>query len=363
MRMGGPRRLGVVLAAVGFGLGAWLVAGPARSQPPADESAGLQARIDEAFRTGSCVVELAPRVYPVANTLRMRSGVTLRGVRPSPATKSGTWLRWAGDGPGPVLDFDACQDTTVVGLGLDGAGKKVTAVRLRSRNRPSSWGLIFREFAVTEVEDGFRWGDPEFPEGQADHVTLEDFSVWNCSGYGIVVDSWNSAAYSEIRRGQFFNCVKGHIDLRKSGFVTIASCAAGGQNPSPFLAVHGQSNNVLVQSCQSEKQSHFLYVDGADDRMHVQLQSCTINDPVEVKGIARVLGLGNYVTSTVDLAHRGAVWVGLEDRFGTGEGAKLKGVGRFVNQRAPFAGADDPGAGRGELLLNGPDAPPKAPGP
>jgi hypothetical protein len=255
-----------------------------------------------------------------------------------------------------MLDFDACQDCTFAGIGLDGAGAGVTAVRIRSRNAPSSWGLIFREFAVTEVEDGFRWGDPAFPEGQADHVLLEDFSVWNCSGYGIVVESWNSAAYSEIRRGQFLNCVKGHINLRKSGFLLIASCAAGGQNPSPFLATHGQSYNVLVQNCQSERQSHFLFIDGGDDRMHVQLQSCTINDPVVVKGIARVLGLGNYVSSVVDLAHPGAVWVAVEDRFWPEAGAKVVGAGRFINLRAPFAMPLDPGAGRGEVILEGPDA-------
>ena len=123
-----------------------------------DESAQLQARIDEAYRSGSCVVELSSHVYSIAQPLRMRSGVTLRGVRPSPARKSGTWLRWVGPGKGPMLDFDACQDCTFAGIGLDGAGAGVTAVRIRSRNAPSSWGLIFREFAITEVEDGFQVG-------------------------------------------------------------------------------------------------------------------------------------------------------------------------------------------------------------
>jgi hypothetical protein len=324
---------------------------PAVTDAARDEAAELQARIDAAYRSGSGLVDLAPGVHRIARSLRMRSGVTLRGVRPCTGRKSGTWLRWAGQGDGPMLDYEACQDCTMTGVGLDGGGTTVTAIRIRSVNQPSSWGLVFREFAIVEAGTGVAWGEGDFPEGQADHVVLEDFAIWNITGFGIVVDSWNSGDYSEIRRGQFNNCVKGHIDLRKSGFLTIASCAAGGASPSPFLSTHGQGCNLLVQNCQCEGQAYFLKAGGADDAGHITLQSCTINDPVRIEGITRVLGLGNFITAEVALDHPGAVWFGLEDRILAAMGGKVTGPGTFVNQRAKFATPEDGGAGRGERIL------------
>lgn len=292
----------------------WVTDAPYSADPTgkADAAAAIQAAIDFAHANGIATVRLNGR-FRIDKTLVVPSGLSLEGQGACYWYKDGTgnifegtWLRYRGPAALPAIRYGSVQTCRLSRLGIDCSGVAGTrAISIGSTNKPATKGLVFQDLLIFGAGTAVQWGDrSKTPLEQCDEISFRDCTFHSCVD-GFVIDATNAADFSIIERVGFDQLQGVAFKLLTPGFMRISQCAAGLLfRSSKMFEISGDSPDpTIIEGCQSEgPEGKFLTYATTNDQGLIHLRGNVVNQPIEVRGVTRILSTGNYINSTIALS-------------------------------------------------------------
>ena len=297
-----------------------------------DDQPALQDAIDAAAaegagRVGGGVVHVGPGLYPLGDSLRMRTGVTLLGA-----------------GPGTILQLASGIDVPAIVVESDLDGSPVAYSAVRSLTLDGSTGSQTKGrhgIAVRSNSSGSQTpytGSDSFP-------VVADVLVVYFGGHGVALGVAPDEGEPDVRGARCFNviafeCAKAATDGDRSGFYvggtdgTLVACEAAGCGGWGYDVV--RANNRL-ESCKGYFNQGEFRVTGERN----QLLGCQAQD-----GFGDGFALGTDGDPTADLTV-----VGCQADSNAGAGFRLVGVrSSAVTALTAFVRGDLTSAGPGVVL-------------
>lgn len=293
----------------------WVTAPPfnADATGKADAAPAIQAALDAAKVAGGMLVRLPAGVFLTMSTVDVPPGIQLIGsgsfyVYDNGNVFRGSWLRYRGPSTSPALRFRNTQKNRTATFGIDcGQVAGTVGIWLGSDNVPACKDMVFEGITIFGAGAAVRWGDSNAKAAleQVDGITFRDGACHSCRK-GFVINATNAADYSKVERWTFDAMEEATFDFQTFGFMLVENCAAGTDKAGHVMfKIAGASPDVLrVKGCQSEGAagSKFLTYAATNDQGAIVLEANVVNQPIEVKGVAKVTSRDNYINSTITLS-------------------------------------------------------------
>lgn len=251
-----------------------------------DDTAAIQAAIDACPYGGT--VRIPSGFYRMTDEVTLHAGLTIEGDghgdfaygAPPASASVPSYLFQATSNKSIFVIGGAMSGITIRNIALapalvptstpPGAGK--IGIEIEGEYPEFVWNLVFENITFYNLDKAISCSDPNAGGGDPDW-SVAPVSVQSCSFYypsiGIYLNSNNADAWN-VKDSHFFIPSSGKgVHLYRFGFFKMDNCFGGGASVSSnsFLQITGNGtlsvDAVVLDNCQAETLTHFVYLDGA----------------------------------------------------------------------------------------------------